>query len=76
MPTSLLLHELMSSIHDDGHEGIQHTLHQLHWDFHMPNHRNVVQDLIGSCSVGLLMPFLVPQVVWANIGMDFIEALP
>jgi hypothetical protein len=30
VPTSLLLHELKSSIHDDGHEGIQHTLHKLH----------------------------------------------
>lgn len=30
VPTLLLLHELMPSIHDDDHEGIQHTLHQLH----------------------------------------------
>jgi hypothetical protein len=35
-PTSPLLHELISAVHNDGHEGIQRTLHCLRRDFHSP----------------------------------------
>lgn len=38
-PTSPLLQELLTAMHDDGHEGIQRTLHRLRRDFHLPNLR-------------------------------------
>jgi hypothetical protein len=38
-PASPLLHELISTVHDDGHEGVQRTLHRLRRDFHSPNLR-------------------------------------
>jgi hypothetical protein len=38
-PASPLLHELISAVHDDGHEGIQRTMHRLRRDFHSPNLR-------------------------------------
>ena len=37
-----LLHELMAYIHNDGHGGIQRTLHRLRRDFHTPNLCSVV----------------------------------
>jgi transposase InsO family protein len=83
-----LLHEFIMAVHDDGHEGVQRTLHRLRRDVHSPNLRTVVQDYVRACSTcqrhksehlhpaGLLLPLPVPTTIWADIGMDFIEALP
>lgn len=79
---------MLAVIHDDGHEGVQRTLHRLRRDFHSPNLRTLVQDYVRACvtcqryksehlhPTGLLLPLPVPTAVWANIGLDFIEALP
>jgi len=87
-PASSLLLEIVAAVHNDGHEGVQRTLHRLRRDFHFPNMRRVVQDFVRECvtcqryksehlnPAGLLMPLPVPTVVWADIGLDFIEALP
>jgi len=64
------------------------TLHRLRADFHFPMDREVVQDFVRSCEVcqrnksehlhpeGLLQPLDVPTMVWADVAMDFVEALP
>lgn len=87
-PDAPLLQELLTAVHDDGHEGIQRTLHRLRRDFHSPNLRRVVQEYIRACTTcqryksehlqpaGLLLPLPVPTSVWSDLGMDFIEALP
>jgi hypothetical protein len=87
-PASPLLQEIVAAVHNDGHEGVQRTLHRLRRDFHFPNMRRVVQDFVRACPTcqryksehlhpaGLLMPLPIPTVVWADIGLDFIEALP
>ncbi|WVZ97288.1 hypothetical protein U9M48_042837 [Paspalum notatum var. saurae] len=87
-PTSLLLQEILAAVHDDGHEGVHRTLHRLRRDFHFPNMRRLVQDFVRACTTcqryksehlhlaGLLQSLPVPSVVWADIGMDFMEALP
>ena len=87
-PTSPLLQEIVAAVHDDGHEGVQRTLHRLRRDFHFPNMRHLVQDFVRACATcqryksehlhpaGLLMPLPIPTVVWADIGLDFVEALP
>jgi transposase InsO family protein len=87
-PASQLLHELLAAVHDDGHEGVQRTLHRLRRDVHFPDMRRVVQEFVRACSTcqrnksehlrpaGLLLPLPVPSAVWTDIGLDFIEALP
>ncbi|XP_039815204.1 uncharacterized protein LOC120678111 [Panicum virgatum] len=87
-PSSPLLQEIMAVVHDDGHEGVHRMLHHLHRDFHFPNMRRLVQDFVRACPtcqryksehlhpVGLLMPLPIPTAVWADIGLDFVEALP
>jgi hypothetical protein len=85
---SPLLQEVLQAVHGEGHEGIQRTLHRLRCDFHFPNMKSVVQDLVRACTLcqrnkpehlhptGLLLPLPVPQGVWSDIAMDFVEALP
>ena len=87
-PASPLLQELVAAVHEDDHEGVQRTLHRLRRDFHFLDMRRIVQDLVRACAtcqryksehlnpVGLLHPLPVPTVVWADIGLDFVEALP
>ncbi|XP_066373207.1 uncharacterized protein [Miscanthus floridulus] len=87
-PSSPLLPEIMAAVHEDGHEGVQCTLHRLHRDFHFPDMRRLVQDFVRACATcqryksehlhpaGLLLPLPVPTAVWADIGLDFMEALP
>ena len=86
-PASPLVQEIMVVMHEDGHEGVQRTLHRLRRDFHFPNMRQLVQDLVRSCvtcqryksehlhPAGLLLPLPVPQGVWTDIALDFVEAL-
>jgi hypothetical protein len=87
-PTSPLLAEILNVVHGDGHEGIQRTLHRLRRDFHFPNMKQAVQEMVNRCAVcqryksqhlhpaGLLLPLPVPQGVWTDIALDFVEALP
>ena len=86
--SSPLLQEILAAVHDDGHEGVQRTLHRLRRDFHFPNMSRCVQDFVRQCvtcqryksehlhPAGLLLPLPIPTVVWAHIGLDFVEALP
>jgi hypothetical protein len=46
--SSPLLQELLAAVHDDGHEGIQRTLHCLCRDFHFPGMRTIVQDFVRT----------------------------
>jgi hypothetical protein len=76
-PDSPLLQEIMEAIHEDGHEGVHRTLM-----------RRLVQEFVRSCPTcqryksehlhpaGLLMPLPMPSAVWADIGLNFKEALP
>jgi hypothetical protein len=79
-PTSPLLQELLSAVHEDGNEGVQRTVHRIHRDFHSPNLRTAIQDFIRACvtcqrnksehlhPAGLLLPLPVPTTVWADVG--------
>jgi hypothetical protein len=88
VPSSPLLLEIVAAIHEDGHEGVQRTLHRLRRDFHFPRMRQQVQDFVRACGTcqrlkseqlhpaGLLLPLPVPSSVWSDVGLDFVEALP
>jgi hypothetical protein len=41
----------MGAVHKDGHEGVQRTLHRLRRDFHFPNMKQMVQDMVRVCTV-------------------------
>jgi hypothetical protein len=87
-PASPMVQEIMTAVHEDRHEGVQCTLHRLHRDFHFPNMKQLVQDLVRACvvcqryksehlhPVGLLLPLPVPQGIWTDVALDFVEALP
>nr|XP_040253242.2 uncharacterized protein LOC120969950 [Aegilops tauschii subsp. strangulata] len=87
-PSSPLLQELLTAVHDDGHEGVLRMLHRLRRDFHAPNLRKTVQEYVRACGTcqryksehlhpaSLLLPLPVPTGVWTDVGIDFVEALP
>ncbi|WVZ78854.1 hypothetical protein U9M48_026502 [Paspalum notatum var. saurae] len=80
--------EALPAVHEEGHEGVQRTPHRLRRDFHFPNMKRTVRDLVRACAVrqrhksehllpaGLLLPPPVPQGVWTDIALDFVEAPP
>jgi hypothetical protein len=86
--TSPSLQEVLAAVHKAGHEGNQKTLNRLCQTFFVPDARGVVQDHVHACltcqrnktdhlhPAGLLQPLQVPSAVWADVTMDFIEALP
>jgi hypothetical protein len=79
---------ILELVHGSGHKGVHKTLHRLRADFHFPNDQVVVQDFVRTCVVcqrnktehlqpgGLLQPLDVPTTVWADVAVDFVEALP
>ena len=83
-----IVSNLLELAHGMGHEGIQKILHRLRSDFHIQGDCRLVMDFIRNCEIcqrnktehlrpgGLLQPLDIPSVVWADIAMDFIEALP
>jgi hypothetical protein len=87
-PASPLLREIVAVVHEDGHKGVQRTLHRLRRDFHFPDMCRVIQDFVRACATcqryksehlhptGLLLPLPILTAVWADIGLHFVEALP
>ncbi|OIT28094.1 putative mitochondrial protein, partial [Nicotiana attenuata] len=71
-----------------GHSGITATLKRLKQDFYWKKMKQDVYNYIRSCDVcqkckneivaypGLLQPLPIPEKVWQDISMDFIEGLP
>ena len=86
--SSPLLDDVLQLTHIGAHEGIQKTLWWLRTEFYVEHDRRVVGDFVRSCSMcqrnktetlhpaGLLQPLPVPSRVWADVSLNFIEALP
>lgn len=86
--SSAVLPDVLQLVHTAGHEGIQKMLQRLRTNFYLEHDRRVINDFVWSCATcqrnkmealhpaGLLQALLVSSCVWADIAMDFIEALP
>lgn len=85
--TSPTLPAILEAAHTVRHEGIQKTLHRLQADFHVPQARKLVKEFVQTCvtcqrnkwdhlhPTGLLQPLPVPQQIWDDISMDFVEGV-
>lgn len=71
-----------------GHSGQQATYKRIKESFYWPGLKRDVEVMVKNCTTckmnkadnqpyaGLLQPLPVPQQVWLEVGMDFIEGLP
>ena len=78
----------MTGFHNFGHEGVQKTMERIRWDFYWRGWKKSVQEFVSTCQIcqknkwetlqpaGLMQPLSVPTKIWADISMDFVEALP
>jgi hypothetical protein len=87
MPASPKFWPAVAHAHGMGHEGVQKTLHRLRSSY-TPNNNKLVHEFVKGCSfcqrnktehhhpAGLLQPLAIPDVVWSDIAMDFVEGFP
>jgi hypothetical protein len=85
---SSLWPQVLEHAHTMGHEGSEKTLRRIHAAFYSPSTHRRVREFVHGCSVcqrnkmehlhpaGLLQPLPVPDQVWSDISMDFIEGFP
>lgn len=71
-----------------GHEGMQKTYQRLAWEFFWVGMRRDVARFVSECVVcqcnkhsnlapaGLLQPLALPDQIWEDLSMDFVEGLP
>ncbi|KAK0583355.1 hypothetical protein LWI29_036098 [Acer saccharum] len=90
-PTSKLIPAILDEGHSSpagDHFGFVKTIDRISSSFNWPGMRAVVKEFIRSCNTcqwckydnmrpaGLLQPLPIPDKVWTEISMDFIEGLP
>jgi hypothetical protein len=86
--TSKLWATVLEHAHGIDHEGVQKTLQWLRSSFYTLHGTKLVQEFVRGCSVrrcnktehlhpaSLLQPLSVPDAVWMDISMDFVEGFP
>ena len=89
--TSSLIPKIISDCHASpvgGHFGYHKTLARIKRSFLWPNMRRTVKEFLQHCDIcqrykvdnmrpaGLLQPLPIPQQMWTDVSMDFIEGLP
>lgn len=90
-PNSELCHRFFLEYHatpEGGHSGYQHTLQRIKQSFCWSGMKSYVKKAVKECDVrrrnkhenvsplGLLQPLPVPDNIWEDITMDFVEGLP
>lgn len=89
--SSMVISDLFKTIHGSvvgGHEGTQKTYQRLSREFYWIGMRRDVAKMVAECDVcqrhkysnlspaGLLQPLALPQQIWEDLTMDFIDGLP
>ena len=87
----LLRSQLLYELHNSkmgGHSGVIRTYQRLRQQFYWPSMIKTVREYVKKCDIcqrakhdtsapsGLLQPLPIPDKVWEDISMDFIEGLP
>ncbi|KAF3676715.1 Type I inositol-1,4,5-trisphosphate 5-phosphatase CVP2 [Capsicum annuum] len=79
---------VMAALHNQGHEGYQKSPFWITSDFHWTGMKHHIRDLVRACDVcqrhktetlqpvGLLQPLSVPEQIWSDVSLDFVEGLP
>ena len=88
---SKLIGVILKEMHDGrmgGHGGVQRTQKRISELFFWMGMMNDIKRYVAACSVcqrhkystlapgGLLQPLRVPEAVWEDVAMDFVEGLP
>ncbi|CAL9217877.1 unnamed protein product [Arabidopsis halleri] len=90
-PSSQLVPQLLKEHHDTpigGHSGVLRTYKRLARQFFWPSMHRIVKEYVASCDVcqrakssslapaGLLQPLPIPDRLWEDVSMDFVDGLP
>jgi len=89
LPENLaLLTTILVKIHSNFHEEYHKTYQRVRANFYWKGMRGQVKDFIKNCDVcqrhksenltprGLLQPLPIPEKIWEDISMDYIDGLP
>lgn len=90
-PASSIITSLLHEFHNTpigGHSGTLCTFKRLAQQFYWPSMQKTIKEYVAACDIcqrakyeslspaGLLQPLPIPDQVWADISMDFIDGLP
>ena len=80
--------DMINQFHGSSHEGFHKTFQQVQANFYWLKMREDIKAFIKKCEIcqkhkveegsptGLLQPLSIPNKVWEDISMDFIDGLP
>lgn len=86
--TSELTQIIAKEFHSSHHEGYAKTAQRIRAVFFWPRMKNTICEVIKTCQIcqinkvstsspaGLLSPLPIPEHIWSEISMDFIDGLP
>lgn len=85
---SALITAILEQLHGGFHEGYHKTFQRIRANFYWKGMRSRIKEFIKECEVcqrhkvesltprGLLQPLSIPEKIWEDISMDFIDGLP